>query len=1357
MAQTFLNPGPAVEKLTSASGYSLSEIYQMYQSKRGFLYFAGAQGLLRYDGYQAIALKHNADDPYSLSSDIVFDVIEDEQGFLWISTVGGGLNRFDPATHRFEHYRSQANQFDTLSSDSVYEMTKSHDGRIWIASRKGLNLFDTTTGKNIRYNDQMQAIKSALDTSVASNTFTMLEDKDTNLWFSTYGKGLSRFDLKTGEFKRFIHDSDNPNSLADNVVRQVIQDSQGIIWVATTKGVSRFLPEQQGFANYTIPLKASNSSKLTDVWRLFEDADKRLWAGARFNGLSLLDRSKDRFIEVNQGVRIPNVIEGVSVYDIIQDASGMIWMSTESDGIIKLNPGTFAFEHFGGSGSQSLEIKALYHHSDGQTFIAAKNGLYRRSAAGFEQLLSDVGYIRVIRALDEKTLALGISEVGLFKYHTDSGQFEAFTTENSGQPLSLPANNVQSMAVDDNGGLWVGLFRVGAEVPSGLYYLAQGKNRFVEKMAERTIEDILPLSSQKILIATRHDGVALLDNASGEYQYLTSSNDSANNARMLFQDSRGQIWVGTFGGGLGKVDLENRRVVALTKKDGLPSNDIRSIAQDQQGRLWLGARGSLIWFDPSSEKVLGQFGASDGLRLESFGLRLAVSGNDNHIIMADNNQLLSFSVEAVAAEQSNSPTLPTMLTSFKLFNQPVTPGSELLAQDINHTEQLRLSYQDSLFSIAFASSNYRQQKHLKYAYQLKGFNHRWIETDEDNRVATFTSLEPKDYELKVRVSNPDGSWNSHFTSLKISVTPPFWRTWTAYIIYLLLVCTSLYSIYRYRTARLIKRAKELEQKVQERTATINTLLAQKERMFANVSHEFRTPLTLIISPIEGLLKMTNCNSEQAKSKLLMIKRNGQRLLRMVEQLLELSRLEANTEQGWQNYALKSNLDMLLTSFQPLLQAKDIKLICPEYQDVVLRLKPDSLEMILVNLLSNAIKYTKPGGEIEVKVDYLPGKVRIAITDTGIGISEENQQIVFNRFTRANEQHDENIPGAGIGLALVKELVEGNGGQLSLQSTLGVGSTFTATLPLPEIDEQQSAQPLGLSQSSQTEINALMEAHNNKLAVQFGQAEQAKSQASKSQQVLLIDDNSDMLALLSDTLGEQYDCLRATNGEMGIKLALEHIPDVIVCDVMMPGIDGFEVANTLKGNELTCHIPFLFLSAKTDIESRMQGWQQDADDYLTKPFHPDELRLRIASVLSIRRILQHRFAHALEGESLVFESTPDNRFCGMSDKDKALVEKFEQIIAKHYHDSQFNRIEAAKLMAMSDRQLHRKLDALFDQTFSEYLRKYRLKQSLALFKTGMQITQIADSIGFSSISYFAKCFNAEYGMPPKQYQKQLLGE
>ena len=628
----------------------------------------------------------------------------------------------------------------------------------------------------------------------------------------------------------------------------------------------------------------------------------------------------------------------------------------------------------------------------------------------------------------------------------------------------------------------------------------------------------------------------------------------------------------------------------------------------------------------------------------------------------------------------------------------------------------------------------------------------WTETDPFTRSVSFSYIPPGQYLFEVYGSNADGKWSDEPAVVSFAILPPIWLTWWAKIAYFFLGLVGILMFNYKRTQSIRKKAENLENLVHKRTEElaqekqiVEQLLDQKKEEFANVSHEFRTPLTLILGPIQNLLN-SNLRST-TREKLEMAKRNSYRLLRMVDQLLHMEKFKVQQISDEEPQAIKPMFSLISQSFKDLALEKNIELVVERIEDIWIRFTPDALEKILLNLLSNALKYTEEGGKIYLSVfkdEY--DQVIIIVRDTGIGISKEQQPKIFERYQRVLDEHSEKITGAGIGLALVKELVEAHSGTIQLDSEVGKGSIFTVKLA-NAMNSAPEEQDSGIN----TEILELeLESIRNQTAQIINeQIKSAEMNDDGKTKLLVIEDNPDMRAYIIDTLSSHYHCLEAPNGKAGVEVAIETIPDLIISDVMMPEMDGYEVSKALKEDEKTSHIPLILLTARGDKESRMKGWKGHADEYLTKPFDEDELLIRVENLLSIRNILRHRFVK----ENFEGKSESQLKEIGLNDKDQQFIQKLNDTLDELHCNSTFEVSEMASRVAMSERQLQRKLKAVLDHSPNEYLRAYRLNRAKKLLLQGSRVGDVADDVGFTSQAYFAKCFKAQFGMTARQYQQQ----
>lgn len=1333
--------GPYVNYITAVSEHNLGRVNAVVQDEKGFIWLATQNGLFRYDGFSARRFdKSGSGLPHNHVKDIVID-----GDFLWLATLGG-LSKMDMRTEQFANYLSHAGDAKTLDSNHINTLVKTPDAQLWIGTDSGLNRFDINTAVNRRLTLNQRTRKENPDDS--SEIYELLYDAQGYLWYSTNGKGLYQYHLLDAKLQNFRADESISDSINSNMPDALMQSKDGTIWVGSDVGLNRYLPDKKAFKHYSVPIGFFNKNDHVDITSLMEDKDGHIWVGSSYNGVSILPLGSEHLVNVNHGGDGNHDLTVRFVNDIFEDTDGGIWIASSWKGLVRINGFAGMFDNYRLSNAPSRNIQALYADSSGELWSAVNADLFKFDGGNwqFQKRLTDAGIVTFMDEDVDGNLLLAIGGQGVIKYHKDSGRINHYAATAENVPM-LPSYYLHSLAVSEQGEVWAGLFRT-QNTRAGLFKFDTEAQQYQLMLPDITVESILPLENA-VYAGTRREGLMVYDRRRQQWQRVDSDSQQVSTVWQVYQDSEQRIWLATDEAGLGLLDRQTMTVSLLGMKEGLPSNSVRSVVEGVGGELWLATAKGVVRYEPQSGQI-ASFDSDYGVKFDGSMVRSAAVRVGNQIIMADAKQLVHFDAEKLTKSMNAVvEPLPLMLSDFRLFNETVGVAADgVLQNPINFNEAITLTYRDYLFSLSFASAHFSHQQRIKYAYKVEGLTDRWVQTDKNNRMATVISAEPGNYTLKVKSTDPQGNWQNHHRSLKITVTPPWWLTWQAKLMYVLLSVLSIVGFYLYRTRALVRRAEQLEQEVTQRTETINRLMNKKEQMFANISHEFKTPLTLILTPLEALLAAKPAAA--VSSKVSMALRNGQRLLRMVEQLLELSRLDTFEQKKEHHYSLKQILSVLLTSFKGLAEQKRLTLNCNTFDDAIVPSTLDALEMVLINLISNAIKYTPDGGIIDIVVVNEDNWVSISVKDNGIGISEENQQLIFNRFTRASESHGEAIPGAGIGLALVKELVENHQGSITLSSAQGRGSEFVVRLPTVSVDAQEIESVTTLSGVSLTEMEVLEQTGADESDAELSQPSVDIPEQNDKATLLLIDDNTDMLALLKDTLHTSYNILQASDGQSGLEMAAQTVPDLIISDVMMPGISGYEVASKLKAEQMTCHIPIVLLTAKGDLDSRMQGWQQDIDDYLAKPFHPQELLLRVQSLLSIRRILKRRYTVIHDGEVQEQQSSPV-----LSDKDQAFLTAFDKVLDENFIDPDFNREQAAELMLISDHQLYRKLTALLDDTFTDLLRERRLKASVEMLKTGLQISQISDKVGFSSVPYFSKCFKARFGKTPKQYQKTLV--
>jgi signal transduction histidine kinase/DNA-binding response OmpR family regulator len=825
---------------------------------------------------------------------------------------------------------------------------------------------------------------------------------------------------------------------------------------------------------------------------------------------------------------------------------------------------------------------------------------------------------------------------------------------------------------------------------------------------------------------------------------------------------------------LNKFDRETEQFIHYTEKDGLPNDVINGILEDMQGNLWLSTNNGLSKFDPETTSFRN-YDVNDGLQSNQFNHGAYCRNTNGEMFFGGTNGFNAFHPDSI----KDNPYIPNIvITDFQIFNEsvvinnidvPESKNEYSLPKHISTLEEIELTYKENAFSFEFAALDYRSPQKNRYAYMMEGFENDWNYTNSKRRFVTYTNLDPGSYVFKVKGTNNDQIWNEEGTSIKIIITPPWWKTTWAYSAYVLLFFLTLYSLRKYDMKRQrLKHDLELEHIHAEKLEELNRI---KSRFFANISHEFRTPLTLITGPVKQMLlgEFRGNLKEQYR----MILRNGHRLLRLVNQLLDFSRLESG---GMKLQVALINvikyIKGLVLSFSSLAERNKITLkFDSEVESIMGYFDRDKLEKIISNLLSNAFKFTPKQGKIEVRIrvhkafsdkinntfltdhnvslQQSPFKilnsdfVNITISNTGPGIPQDQMNKIFDRFYQVDDSVTRRQEGSGIGLALTKELVEIHHGKIDLQcsrtgqSTL---TTFTVSLPLTK----DHFKPEEIIQESILENTKELKAEEiDKVIVEREESgETLLTQKKSAPTLLIVEDNPDVTSYIRSFMEKDYRIVDASNGEVGFKKAIDKVPDLIISDVMMPEKDGFELCQKLKSDQRTSHIPVILLTAKADMDSKIEGLEYGADDYIAKPFEDKELQIRSNNLIEQRRQLRDHFR-----KELVFNPAKIT----VNSIDEQFLDKVNKHIEQHMDDMEYTVEKLSYDIGMSRQHLNRKLHSLTDHSARDFIRSMRLRRAAQLLqKRNDMITQIAYQVGFNNLSYFTKCFRKQFGQSPSQY-------
>jgi signal transduction histidine kinase/DNA-binding response OmpR family regulator len=843
------------------------------------------------------------------------------------------------------------------------------------------------------------------------------------------------------------------------------------------------------------------------------------------------------------------------------------------------------------------------------------------------------------------------------------------------------------------------------------------------------------------------------------YSYKHDPNNpnsiSNNLVSTIYQDKNGVLWIGTEGGGLNRLVPSDKEefpptFIQYRQKDGLSNDFVYGILEDKHHNLWLSTKNGLSKFNPDAVDDKGiampsafrNYYAYDGFQDNEFTFGSNFKNSKSEMFLGGPNGFNAFYPDSL---KENLTIPPVVITDFKVLNKNYD-----LDTSITEIDKIILSHNENFFSFEFAVLDYIAPEKNNYAYKLDGLENDWNYVDNRN-FAHYTNLSPGKYVFRVKGSNNNGIWNEEGTSIRIIITPPWWKSWWAYVSYVCLLFGLIYFVRRYELNRqYLKHSWKLKQMEADKFQEIDRM---RSRFFANISHEFRTPLTLIKGPVQQMLsKDFKGNIEKQYQ---MILRNTNRLMQLINQLLDLSKLESG------QIKLRTSpediiplMKGLAQSFESLSNQRNITLQFQSYENkIIAYIDRDKFEKIIVNLLSNAFKFTPEGGKIIV--DFGMPKVElktnskiatISISNSGPGIPAERLDKVFDRFYKADESYTKDSEGTGIGLALTKELVELHHGEIKVKSEAGKGATFTIHLPLGKkhlLPEEIIPEPTEIS--SKTEMDSI---EFEPLLSSETKVETTSHQGVKdSPTLLIVEDNPDMRDYMHGCLESCYSIREAENGEKGIQQALRYSPDLIISDIMMPKMDGFQFCAKIKTDERTSHIPVILLTAKASGESKIEGLETGADDYLTKPFDTRELQVRIKNLIEQRRQLQEKFRRGIIVQ-------PGD--IAVTSIDEQLLQRAINAVENNISDPAFDTAAMAKEVGASRMLLHTKLKALTGQSTGEFIRTLRLKRAAHLLQQGYgNVSQVAFDVGFQSLSYFAKTFRKQFGQSPSHYASQTM--
>ncbi|WP_299335800.1 hybrid sensor histidine kinase/response regulator transcription factor [uncultured Psychroserpens sp.] len=1252
-----------------------------------------------------------------LSQNSVVSIAQDTTGYMWFATQDG-LNKYDGRTFSFFN-----KQFEDVTRPTYSKLGKLYvdkQDNLWIISNSGhLEKFNRDTQK-------FTFIPKINNASI------IVQNSENNYYIGTFGNGLYKINSKSNDTLKVFDSQLKQLNIYD------IIEFDNTHYIATSTQLFKITN------NNLEPVRIENNHK--NFSAVTTSKDETIWLGSFENGLFYKSKDAQTF----KKFRHPKLPETLNIQDILTDTSNNLWIATYGNGLYIVDIEKNSVAHFSENKDdpyalQYNDVLCLFQDYTGTVWLGTDGaGLsyYDEHLTKFNRITNDqtpkdipVDVARAIAYDDEKTIWIGTSGKGLTAINLDKDIYRSYTTKNT----SLNSNRIMSLLFDDD--LWIGHQGEGLQVLE-----SNGNISTIDALQNETIWKIIKHAPNQFWLCTRDSGIILYEKNNGVIQQYNTDNSAltSNNIRTIEKGSSDDIWIGSENNGLFLLNTKtkqiesvneipdkikslyyddnvlwigtngngikafyplNKSITTYTIEYGLSNNVIYGILPDENGNLWLSSNKGITRFNPKDKRTFYAENYTENSGLQSFEF------NTGAYFKADDGTLFFGGLEGInwfspSNLTSNEVKPKTVISKFEIFNE---------GQDM--TPMAKFRHNQNTLTFTFASLHFSEPSKNLYRYKLLNHDEDWSKPSYNN-VAHYTNLPPNEYKFLVTSSNYEGIWNKTPTRYSFEILKPWYKTNLAYTIYGLLLILGIYAVFSYFKFKWkLETQFRLEHAETERLKQLDEF---KTKLYTNISHEFRTPLTLISGPIDHQLSKDTLEPQDRKE-LNLVKQNANRLLNLVNQMLDLSlidsgQLRLQVTEGNLNILLKQ----IVAAFQYKADEKHINIISTINNLDQVWFDVDSIEKIVSNLLSNAIKYAPEHSKIIIDANDQDHNLVLSIINVNISISKSNFAKLFQRFYQDNEASE----GVGVGLALVKELVNLSKGNITANTVDNDKVQFTVTLPIHKT----------AFDTSEIKIQSDTEPRSNETDAQ-------SNENNDSPVLLIVEDDNDIRAFVASIFKNSYTIVEAENGKAGIDTALKYIPDIIISDVMMPVQDGIALCNTLKYNELTSHIPIILLTAKVGEENEIEGLKTGADAYITKPFNSEKLELRVKKLIENRQQLQKHF-------SKDFNINPE---LSITSTEADFLKRLKTVLDDKITDSDFTSEAFSIAMNMSRTQLHRKLKAIVGMSASEFIRSQRLKLAIELLKKSDATTsEIAYQVGFNTPSYFIKCFKDVYNCTPSDY-------
>ncbi|MDH6343516.1 signal transduction histidine kinase/ligand-binding sensor domain-containing protein/DNA-binding response OmpR family regulator [Parabacteroides sp. PFB2-12] len=1383
--------------ITSNDGLGNNFVRHVFQDSKGFLWMSTLNGLTRYDGHSFVTFVPEKGDKPSLTDRHIREVTEDKNHFLWIRLSPEYFNCYDLENECFVEFtqpgeprksystRMEASNGDSwlwhsrqgcrrvfykegklesteynvengkLLSNHVRQVKEDLQGNIWICTDSGLvkvmddvNLF---IDRHIAFYDMIPYGDEVFLLSVDGAIYKVSEgdrvefveqltskevQEDITDSFPYHDSWVILTSLQ-GHVFHLSEEKTVPNDLFQIAQGRKTSDKQGNICVYDTQGLVRYINIETGQKkDFHIPI----GDRVTDQWcKIMLDSRGWLWIATFGCGLYVYNPEADEIRHFTYQIDGLNHICSNSLAFIMEDRSGGIWVTSESAGVSRLtvlnDRATYFYPEDKSVMDNNNAIRLIEQKRNGEIWIGNRDCNLYRYDSGLTNILETKRFPSSVYALMEEPDGqewYGTRGHGALIHGKWYAKGKA--------PYKLPAAKVFQFFRDYKERIWMGVLN------GGLVWLKSEEERYsfqrfmTKSIKQSNIRHIVSDKNNWMWVGT-DDGLyvfhpdSLIASPEKYHHYDFNKGDlPANAIRYMLYDSRERMWIGTIGGGLALCDADKGydqlTFSHYTTSDGLVNNVVQSIAEDQEGELWIATEYGMSRFSPDSRTFENFFFSNivqENVFTESSVLRLPdgrlLFGTSHGVLMIDPGKI-----------KSPDAFMDIKLTDLKINGISMRPNEKgsPLTRSIAYTDKIQMKYDQNSFVVDFSSFDYSMINSAKYTYKLEPFDSDWS-TPSTLNFAAYKMLNPGTYHLRVRACNSAGIWSEEEARLEIVIKPPYWKSPLAYTLYVILLMILLYVAFR--LARHYQR-------LQNRVQVEKQLTEYKLMFFTNISHEFRTPLSLIKGALEKIEEMGVASKEMDYPIRLMSK-STDRLLRLINQLLEFRKM--------QNNKLKLQLEQkdiipfireIFLHFEEAAHNKNLdyrfESSVPHY---MMYFDGEKLDKIIYNLLSNACKYTPNEGSVvfSLHIEEENNQLVMAVRDTGIGIPKEKQSELFSRFMQSSFAQD----SVGVGLHLTQELVYVHKGNIMYQENEGGGSVFTVFLPLDNSLYEESDFVTAYPQGRIGEVLLEDEAIEDKIERDIASDPDFSAfDGANKKKILLIEDDPDVNKYLETELSHYFEVITATDGTSGLACAKHFDGDLILCDVLMPGMNGFEVTRQLKGDFATSHIPIILLTAMNTPENQLEGTKSGADAYVTKPFSLKLLLARIYQLIEQRELLREKFLKDPVVMNPALSSTQlDQKFAG----------KLNQIMEEELSNPDFTIDDFAARLHLGRSAFFRKVKGVTGYTPNRYMQIFRMKRAMEFLVDGeYNISEITYKVGMKDPHYFSRCFKEQFGMAPSMY-------